>query len=101
MEEKLTEECIRKSGLVKNILVHPLINEIRGEGLLLGVEVKKPQYAQYIVANAPGYGIILDYFLFCNTAFRIAPPLNIPDDILIQSCRKLLLLLDDAEKNVQ
>ncbi len=101
IEENLTKECIRKSGLVKKILIHPLINEIRGEGLLLGVEVKNPEYTRYVVTNAPGYGIILDYFLFCNNAFRIAPPLNIPDNILIQSCRQILLLLDDAEKNVQ
>ena len=101
IEENLSEECIRKSGLIKKTLVHPLIHEVRGEGLLLAVEVKKPEYTQYIVANAPGFGIILDYFLFCNTAFRIAPPLNIPDDILIQSCKQLLMLLDETEKNVR
>lgn len=100
LEEKLPEECKRKSGLIKTNLVHPLITEIRGEGLLIGVQLRRPEYASYIVSKAPGYGIILDYFLFCDSAFRIAPPLNIPDDVLLYACKQLLLLLDEAEKNV-
>lgn len=100
LEEDLIAECKRKSGLIKKALIHPLITEIRGEGLLIGVQVKKPEHTRYIVSKAPQYGIILDYFLFCESAFRIAPPLNIPDDILLYSCKQLSLLLDEAEKNV-
>lgn len=100
LEEDLIPECKRKSGLIKKALIHPLITEIRGEGLLIGVQVKKPEHTRYIVSKAPHYGIILDYFLFCESAFRIAPPLNIPDDILLYSCKQLSLLLDEAEKNV-
>ncbi len=100
LEENLIEECKRKSVLIRQNLMHPLISEIRGEGLLIGVQVRKPEHARYIVSEAPGYGIILDYFLFCDSAFRIAPPLNIPDDVLLYSCNQLSLLLDEAEKNV-
>ena len=52
-----------------------------------------------LYAHAPDYGLILDYFLFCNDAFRIAPPLIISNEEIKQACRQLKILLDDAIKN--
>jgi len=44
---------------------------------------------------------VLDYFLFCDSAFRIAPPLVINEDEIRWACRQILLLLDEAGKNVR
>lgn len=101
IEEKLAESCSSKSQLFRKELDHPLISGIRGEGLLLAVLVRSREYVQYVITNAPRYGLILDYFLFCSNAFRIAPPLIISDDEIKYGCRQLLLLLDDAQKNVK
>jgi acetylornithine/succinyldiaminopimelate/putrescine aminotransferase len=100
MEEKLAESCSSKSDLFKNELKHRLIRKVRGEGLLLAVQLETPQHVGYVIAHAPEFGIILDYFLFCNDAFRIAPPLIITSDEIRESCSRLLLLLDEAEKKV-
>lgn len=99
LEEKLVESCSGKSLLLKKKLNHHLIKEIRGDGLLLAVQLPDNKYVRYIIRNAPRYGIILDYFLFCDDAFRIAPPLVITDDEILLACRQLNLLLDDAVKN--
>ncbi len=101
IEEKLVEGCILKSNLFKKELIHPLITNIRGEGLLLAVQLADPGYVKYVISRAPDYGLILDYFLFCNDAFRIAPPLIINEKEIIQSCMQIRKLLDIAMENVK
>ncbi|HUX59433.1 MAG TPA: aspartate aminotransferase family protein [Bacteroidales bacterium] len=99
IEEDLVESCNSKSKLFKKELVHPLISEVRGEGLLLAVQLTVSEYIRFIIARAPDYGLILDYFLFCNDAFRIAPPLIISEDEILQACMQLKKLLDEAMNN--
>ena len=96
IEENLVESCNGKSAQFKKELNHPLISEVRGEGLLLAVQLKDPAYIQFVIAHAPDFGLILDYFLFCNNAFRIAPPLIITEDEITMGCRQLKKLLDEA-----
>ncbi len=92
----LAAKCDRKSELFRKELSHPLVSEIRGEGLLLAVQLIDQKYINYIISHAPEYGLILDYFLFCSNAFRIAPPLIISDEEISFACRELKRLLDDA-----
>ena len=99
IDDKLSENCNSKSALFKKELTHHLISEVRGEGLLLAVQLTDPAYIQYVIAHGPDYGLILDYFLFCSDAFRIAPPLIISEEEISIACSQLKLLLDDAEKN--
>jgi len=96
IEGHFVETCNSRSALFKKELKHSLISEVRGEGLLLAVKVINPEYIHYIIAHAPDYGLILDYFLFCADAFRIAPPLIISDDEVLEACSRLRKLLDNA-----
>lgn len=100
IEEKLTEGCKDKSDQFKRELKHNLISEIRGEGLLLAVQLKDQNAVPYVISKAPEYGMILDYFLFRINSFRIAPPLTISHDEISWACRQLSLLLDDAEEHL-
>jgi acetylornithine/N-succinyldiaminopimelate aminotransferase len=99
IEGQLAEKCNLKSALFKEKLKHHLISEVRGEGLLLAVQLTDRVYVPYIVANAFRYGLIIDFFLFCDSALRLAPPLIISEDEIILACRSLLDLLDDASEN--
>lgn len=101
IEEKLVETCNTKSSLFKKELNHPLISVVRGEGLLLAVQLTDPEYVQYVIAHAPDYGLILDYFLFCNNAFRIAPPLTMSEDEISMACQQVKKLLDVAMDNAK
>jgi acetylornithine/N-succinyldiaminopimelate aminotransferase len=96
IEENLVVKTPCKSFLFKANLKHKLIKEIRGDGLLLAVKLVDPVYIDYIIKHAPEHGLILDYFLFCDDSFRIAPPLTISDDEIIWACKALVNLIDEA-----
>lgn len=101
LKEKLAEKCQEKGRQFKQELKHRLISEIRGEGLLLAVKLTNKNYIPYIITNAPEYGLVLDYFLFCDDSFRIAPPLVISKSEISLACSQLIRLLDETEKRIQ
>ena len=100
MEEGLMDNCRQRSEQFIKELKHDLIGDIRGEGLMLAVKLGNPAFVRYAVQKAPESGLILDYFLFCDDAFRIAPPLTITADEVSLACRLITALLDDTRKNV-
>jgi acetylornithine/N-succinyldiaminopimelate aminotransferase len=100
IEEKLAENSNLKSVLFKKELCHPLISAVRGEGLLLAIKLADQEYVKFAVHHAPEFGLILDYFLFCDDALRIAPPLTISFDEISLACNLLKELLDVANKKV-
>ena len=99
IRDKLAEKSENKSKLFKSLLKHQLISEVRGEGLLLAIQLTDPVYVPYIVSNAHRYGLLIDFFLFCDSALRLAPPLIITEDEISIACNLLLKLLDDASVN--
>jgi acetylornithine/succinyldiaminopimelate/putrescine aminotransferase len=99
LSEGLVENCRKRSDSFKKNLDHPAIKKIRGEGLLLAVQLTDPDYVKLMVTKAPDYGLILDYFLFCNDAFRIAPPLIISEEDTIYACNQIKKMLDEIVKN--
>ncbi len=40
-------------------------------------------------------GIMSDWFLYCDTAFRISPPLTIADEEIAECCSIIESCLDD------
>lgn len=98
--EDLVKMSIAKSDIFRKELHHPLITEIRGTGLLLAVQLRHPAYIPYCIAHCPEYGIILDYFLFNENAFRIAPPLIISEEEIRLACAQLIKLLEAAQNNI-
>jgi acetylornithine/N-succinyldiaminopimelate aminotransferase len=101
IEENLDAEAGRKSIMIREYLKHPAVIDIRGEGLLLAVVLKNKELTAEIISRAPDYGLILDYFLFCNDAFRIAPPLTITDDEIQYACDRLTGLIADTWKKIK
>jgi acetylornithine/succinyldiaminopimelate/putrescine aminotransferase len=77
LSEDLHIESNTKGEKFRTNLVHPLINSIRGSGLFLAVELKSPELLNMFMESSLENGLIVDRFLFCNDAFRIAPPLTI------------------------
>jgi len=99
--ENLAGAAIHKAGLFRERLSHRLISGIRGEGLLMAIELKSRDHVRYAVANAPRFGLITDFFLFCENAIRVAPPLIISEDEITLACNLLHSLLDDTMKNIE
>ncbi len=89
----LTQMAVEKEHLFREELEGMPIREIRGQGLLLAVVPDDKKLIPAIVARAPEYGLMLDYFLFCDEAFRIAPPLTISTDEIRLACQRLRELI--------
>ena len=96
VREKLAEQALEKEQMLRAELAGLPFREIRGEGLLLAAEPEKPEIVPALITNAPAHGLLLDYFLFCPTAFRIAPPLTISEDEIHLACRRLGTLIKAA-----
>ncbi len=73
---------------------HPAIKEIRRAGLLMAVEFGDAKLTQDIVLTAIDKGLMTEWFLFHETAMRIAPPLTITPEEVEESCRILLEVID-------
>jgi len=97
LRENLHKKVKEKELLFREYLRHPEIKEIRGEGLLLAVELGDPQKMHKVIEKAKEYGIITDWFLFCETAIRISPALNITAEEIMKACK---LFIKSVEKAV-
>ena len=96
LSEKLVESVAEKEELIKRTLVHPVIKEVRSDGLMMAVEVTNRKYLKYVVSKAMELGVIVDYFLFNNRSFRLAPPLIITKQEISEACALLLEAMDFA-----
>ncbi len=75
--------------LFRNEIQHPVIKEVRGEGLFIALELGDTDKVHKIINLAIENGMVTDWFLFCETAVRIAPPLIISEEQLLLAARKL------------
>ncbi len=90
MAENLCANAQRMGTIFKEQLVHPRIKEIRGEGLMLAVDLGDADLVQRVVHGCLAQGVLGFWFLSCPTAFRIAPPLIIAEDQVREACRVIL-----------
>lgn len=89
-DEKLVQDVARKEQLFRQHLQHPAIREVRGRGLLLAVQLNSFAQLIEVIDRCITKGIVTDWFLFCNDAMRIAPPLTISDDEIVEACRVII-----------
>lgn len=75
-------------------LVHPLIREVRGRGAMLGMELVSRDVTARTVARCLERGVLLGWTLHSDTLVRLAPPLNIPFEVLDEALDVLLYSLD-------
>lgn len=92
----LAEKAVEKEQILRRELAAMPFREIRGEGLLLAVVPEDKSIIPALVARAPEHGLLLDYFLFCDEAFRIAPPLTISPDEIHLACQRLKVLTENV-----
>lgn len=94
IEEKLAARANQIEKIIKTHLQHASIKERRVFGALGAIEFGTEELNMRIIKNCIENGIITDWFLFCPTAMRIAPPLTITDDELINAIQKIKTVLD-------
>lgn len=85
---------IEKGNLIKDLLQHSKIKEVRGRGLMLAAEFENFEVLKPIIDKAITKGVITDWFLFCDNSMRIAPPLVITETQIREACNVILEAID-------
>lgn len=87
LNENLINDVQRKGNIFLENLKHHRIKSIRGLGLFYAVEIDNIQdNIEKFMRIGFEQGFTTDWFLFDNTRFRIAPPLNITDEEIVYVC---------------
>ena len=94
-ETNLMPEALEKEKLFRSLLVHPLIEEIRGKGLMLAAMTKSADITNEVILKCQDKGLILFWLLFEGTAIRITPPLTISNEEIKEGCAIILEVMDD------
>lgn len=90
-----------KEQLFLKLLQHPIISEVRSSGLMMAVELTKRKYLKHVVNYTIEHGALIDYFLFNDRSFRLAPPLIIDEDQIRLGCDILLAAMNHAQAKYQ
>ena len=95
IDNHVVEEVEQKGALYEELLKdHPQVVEIRRCGLLLAVELGSSEKMYRMMELFKENGILSDWFLYCDTAFRISPPLTISEEEIRDSARIIRECLD-------
>lgn len=94
VDEKLADGVKAKAELFKELLVHSKIEEVRGKGLMLAVQLDTFENVQKVIDHCLKNGVVSDWFLFCDNAIRLSPPLNITEEDIRTACKVLLEGID-------
>jgi len=96
IDERLIEGVDEKAKIFYDKLIeHSNVKEIRSDGLFMAIEVGSFERILKLIKVALNNGVVLDWFLFCNTAFRVAPPLSITVKECHDAADLLLKSLDE------
>lgn len=94
IDEHLIEGVERKAQLFRQYLQHPQIREIRGIGLMLCLQLDTFEQVERISKTCAENGVIIDWFLHCETALRIAPPLIISEAEIATACKVIIAAIE-------
>lgn len=96
ISEELIPQVEDKAQLMKQLLKHELIAEVRNAGLMMAVQLTKKRYLKYVVNHVIEHGALIDWFIFNQQSFRLAPPLIIDEQQIRKGAEILLAGLDYA-----
>jgi acetylornithine/succinyldiaminopimelate/putrescine aminotransferase len=100
-ETDLMDRTLDKEKLFKSLLVHPLIREVRGKGLMLAAMTNNAAVTNEVILKCQDKGLILFWLLFEECAIRITPPLTISDDEIREGCAIMLEVMDEVLLSTQ
>lgn len=89
----LIEQTLTKEKLIRKLLVHHQILEIRGKGLMLALILKDAETADVLIKESMQQGLLLFWLLYEPRAVRLTPPLNISEQEIKKGCRIILGIL--------
>lgn len=95
IESNLMQEALEKEKLFRELLVHPLIKEVRGRGLMLAAMTESPEITNQVILECHKRGVILFWLLFEGKAIRITPPLTLSKEEIRKGCGIIIDVLNE------
>ncbi|MEN8789495.1 MAG: aminotransferase class III-fold pyridoxal phosphate-dependent enzyme [Flavobacteriaceae bacterium] len=97
-ESDLIALTLEKEQQFRQRLRHPLIEELRGKGLMLAMILKDAETANRLVMACASKGLVLFWLLFEKRAVRISPPLTISREEIDKGCEIILEVLEEFQQ---
>ena len=96
-ETTLIQQTLEKEKIFRKLLIHPLIKEIRGRGLMLAPILDSPEVTSKVILACKDRGLILFWLLFEGRALRITPPLTIDNTEIEKGCKIIIDILNSIK----
>lgn len=100
LKELLSNDYAKKARFIeektKEILQGEGIVEIRGKGAMLGMQLRSKDFTQKVVEQCLDEGILLGWTLHSDTLVRLAPPLIIAEELLIETLETIRSVIGDT-----
>ncbi len=93
-ETNIMQETLKKEQLIRTLLIHPKIVEIRGKGLMLAIITESSEIATKVILECHKRGLLLFWLLFEGKAIRITPPLTLSNEELKKGCGIIIDVLN-------
>lgn len=93
-ESNLMQQALEKEHLFRKLLTHPLIEEVRGIGLMLALILSSEDITNELILSCQDEGLILFWLLFEPKAVRITPPLTISNEEITKGCAIIIGILN-------
>jgi len=99
-ETDIMAQTLQKENLFRSLLVHPLITEVRGEGLMLAAMTERPDITDKVILRCHEKGLILFWLLFEGKAIRITPPLTISELEIKEGCGIIIEVMNEIMQEI-
>src|SRR5690554_107895 len=96
LDEHLIAGVAEKEALFRSLLQHPKIREIRGKGLMMALQLDSFGEVEKTSLYCAENGVLVDWFLHCDNALRLAPPLTISQEEIQLACKIIMQGLSQA-----
>ncbi|PCE64868.1 aspartate aminotransferase family protein [Sediminicola luteus] len=98
LKTDLITQTLEKEKLIRSLLQHDHISEIRGRGLMLAPLLPSAEMVNQLVLKGTEAGLILFWLLFEPLAVRMSPPLTISSAEIEKGCSQILDILDGIKQ---
>lgn len=88
-EDSLVAMVAQKAERFRSQLLAPNIKAIYGRGLMMAIKLNSFNQVQWVIGECLKKGVFSDWFLFCDDAIRLAPPLIISNEEIDFACSVL------------
>lgn len=99
-ETNIMQEVLEKEQLFRELLVHPLITEVRGKGLMLAAMTESPEITNRVILESLKRGVMMFWLLFEGKAIRITPPLTLSKEEIKEGCGIIIEVLNEIAREL-